>query len=160
MKNGKESHTFRRSWATLEEGGNPTTTNDPCLLNSKIEQGHQRVGHIKYQSFYHMTYMGLVTGTPKVPLLKKVITLCMLGKNARRKINPKIQDNVHSLTTSVDPLGPIYVVWCRSFLKHEVNTFSPLWMIFLRKTLLFFYCIEISNFWGVLIVPSSSWNHM
>ena len=150
MKNGKESHTFRRSWATLEEGGNPTTTNDPCPLNSKIEQGHQRVGHINYQSFYHMTYMGLVTGTPKVPLLKKVITLWMLGKNARRKKkNPKIQDNVHSLPTSVDPLGPIYVVRCRSFLKHEVNTFSPLWMIFQGKRCYFFLLYRHLKLWGI-----------
>jgi hypothetical protein len=32
-----------------------------------------------------MTYTGLVIGTPKFPLLKKVITSCMLGKNAQEK---------------------------------------------------------------------------
>jgi hypothetical protein len=51
---------------------------------------YRRIGHINFQSFYHMTSRGLVTGTPALPLIKHVCKSCAMGKMYKDMV-PKIR---------------------------------------------------------------------
>jgi hypothetical protein len=55
----------------------------PRLSKSHFDLWHRRIGHINYQSLYHMRNRDLVAGTPRVPFVKHVCFSCMLHENKK-----------------------------------------------------------------------------
>ena len=71
-----------------------------------IHLWHRRIGHINYQSLYHMTSRKLIAGVPAIPLIKHICASCALGKHARGTI-PKT-----SATTTTHQLQLIHNNLC------------------------------------------------
>jgi hypothetical protein len=67
------------------------TNPDKYLINSvaktsqieHVELWHKRIGHINLQSLYHLSISGIVTGMPKLPLVKYPCSSCIQGKHHR-----------------------------------------------------------------------------
>jgi hypothetical protein len=60
------------------------------LPHSQILLWHKRIGHVNFQSLYHITSRNLVVSTPKTPLIKYICSFCMIGKMPRDRI-PKFR---------------------------------------------------------------------
>jgi hypothetical protein len=56
------------------------TTKPRRLTKAEIDLWHKRIGHINYQSLYHMTSRNLVAGTSKIPLVKHICESCVIDK--------------------------------------------------------------------------------
>jgi hypothetical protein len=76
---------------------------------SQILLWYKRIGHVNFQSLYHMTSRNLVAGTSRIPLIKHTCSSCILGKMPRDKI-PKLRS---TLTTK-----PLQIIYSDIFWPH------------------------------------------
>lgn len=51
-----------------------------------VELWHRRIGHIYFQSLYHMTKEHLVDGVPSLPHIKGLCSVCVQAKQTKEKI--------------------------------------------------------------------------
>jgi IS30 family transposase len=59
------------------------------LSPGEIDLWHCCIGHVNFQSLYHMTTQGLVYGVPIIPYVKRIRESCILGKHYREKFPKK-----------------------------------------------------------------------
>ena len=83
----------------------PTPINSTSRL-SQTQVWHKRLGHLNYQSLYHLTTKQLVAGIPPLPLIKHVCPSCMIGKLPQDR-KPK-----HRTTRTSKPLQLIHSDIC------------------------------------------------
>ena len=73
---------------------------------SQTQVWHKRLGHLNYQSLYHLTTKQLVAGIPALSLTKHVCPSCMIGKL------PKDRKPKHRTTRTSRPLQLIHSDIC------------------------------------------------
>jgi hypothetical protein len=71
--------------ATSSNPQPPVVPKSRRLTPGEIDLWHKRIGHVNFQSLYHMTTRGLVCGVPHVPHVKRICESCILGKHHRDK---------------------------------------------------------------------------
>lgn len=99
---------------------------------------HRCLGHMNFQSAYHMTKHGLVTGIPTSPLCKRKCTSCILAKHHRERIQKKsttcftkIFQLVHS-----DLCGPVKILSSQKYLVTFIDDYLQfMWVYFLSYKL-------------------------
>jgi transposase InsO family protein len=72
----------------------------------QIHVWHRRIGHLNYQSLYHLTNKKLVTGLPVIPLIKHTCPSYIFGKQHKDRVPRR------SLSTSYRPLQLIHTDLC------------------------------------------------
>jgi hypothetical protein len=93
---GTRSHSnslYRLNTSLRGRTSSPTIANATANIlqtaPSTTELWHGRIGHLNYQSLYHLSKLNMVTGLPPLSLLKTTCEPCILGKQHRTDI-PKI----------------------------------------------------------------------
>jgi hypothetical protein len=124
--------------ATSSNPQPPVVPKSRRLTPGEIDLWHKRIGHVNFQSLYHMTTRGLVCGVPHVPHVKRICESCILGKHHRDKFpkrrtteTKRILELVHT-----DICGPLPVTSRNHnrYILTFVDDFSrKCWLYFLSE---------------------------
>lgn len=116
--------------------GTSVQTPPPSL--SQVDLWHRRIGHLNFQSLYHLSNRDLITGVPKLPLIRQVCETCVMAKQHKERVpkqsttsTSQVLELVHS-----DLCGPFRVkslTGARYFLTFIDDYSRRTWVYFLAQ---------------------------